>query len=74
MIKNSIIIAVCLVLMALTYAWWEAYKPAKDLFFITTFEECERAGYLVMESFPRQCVAPDGRVFVSREEPTQYAP
>jgi hypothetical protein len=31
---------------------------------VTNFEECERAGYNVAESFPRQCWTPDGRRFV----------
>lgn len=31
---------------------------------VTNFEECERAGYPVGESYPRQCWTPDGRHFV----------
>lgn len=31
---------------------------------INSFEECVSAGYPVMESYPRQCVALDGRNFV----------
>ena len=31
---------------------------------VTSFDECVRAGYPVMESFPRQCKTPDGRNFV----------
>ncbi|MDD1676004.1 MAG: hypothetical protein LUQ17_04875, partial [Methanomicrobiales archaeon] len=31
---------------------------------ITSFEECVRAGYPIMESYPRQCRAPDGPTFV----------
>lgn len=30
---------------------------------ITNFEECEKAGYPVMESYPRQCATPDGETF-----------
>ncbi|KND50457.1 MAG: hypothetical protein AB202_02265 [Parcubacteria bacterium C7867-007] len=30
---------------------------------ILSFEDCERAGYPVMESYPRQCRVPDGRVY-----------
>ncbi|MEK6963578.1 MAG: hypothetical protein AABX70_04070 [Nanoarchaeota archaeon] len=36
---------------------------------ITTFEQCVRAGYPVMESYPRQCNTPEGKHFV--EETTQ---
>ncbi|HSB46369.1 MAG TPA: hypothetical protein VLD37_00005, partial [Candidatus Bilamarchaeum sp.] len=35
---------------------------------IKSFEDCVRAGYPVMESFPRQCRTPDGRIFVSRKD------
>jgi hypothetical protein len=31
---------------------------------VTSFEECEAAGYDVMESYPRQCRTPDGQTFV----------
>jgi len=30
---------------------------------VTNFEECVAAGYLVMETYPRQCKTPDGRIF-----------
>jgi hypothetical protein len=33
---------------------------------VTSFDECVRAGYPVMESFPRQCKTPDGRNFVEQ--------
>ena len=35
---------------------------------IRTFEECEDAGYPIMESYPRQCRTPDGRTFVNQFE------
>ena len=31
---------------------------------VNNFEECAAAGYPVMESYPRQCSAPGGKVFV----------
>lgn len=68
-----IIILVCLFLIALTYAWWKAYEPAKILLVISSFEECKRAGYPIMESFPEQCRTPDGRVFISPQELNQLA-
>lgn len=30
---------------------------------VNNFEECEKAGYPIMESNPRQCKTPDGKVF-----------
>jgi len=34
--------------------------------FITDFEECMKAGYPVMESYPRQCKTEDGNSFVEK--------
>jgi len=31
---------------------------------VTSFAECEKAGYPVMESYPRQCRVPGGALFV----------
>jgi hypothetical protein len=36
--------------------------PTKN---ITSFEECVKAGYPILESYPRQCRTPDGRIFIS---------
>ncbi len=30
---------------------------------VLSFKDCELAGYLVMESYPRQCRTPDGRTY-----------
>lgn len=39
-----------------------------DLSTIMSFEDCEAAGYPVMESYPRQCALPDGRVYAEEIE------
>lgn len=31
---------------------------------VTNFEECKKAGYPVMESYPQQCAIPDGTTFI----------
>ncbi len=36
---------------------------------ISNFEECVKAGYPVMESYPRQCTVPGGRFFVEQVVP-----
>ncbi|MFZ2556215.1 MAG: hypothetical protein WAZ27_03060 [Minisyncoccia bacterium] len=36
---------------------------------IVNFEECARAGYPIMESYPEQCRTPDGRLFVRDVSP-----
>lgn len=71
MLKNIAIVFLGLFFIALTYAWWQAYTPAKALL-ISTFSECAAAGYPVMETYPEQCRTPDGRIFVSPKELTQY--
>lgn len=37
---------------------------------VLSFEDCEKAGYPVMESYPRQCRTPDGRTY-AEEIPEQ---
>ncbi|MBD3304301.1 DUF333 domain-containing protein [Candidatus Woesearchaeota archaeon] len=41
----------------------------EDYFKITNFAQCVDAGYPVMESHPRQCRTPDGRIFKEAAEP-----
>lgn len=41
----------------------------EDYFKITNFAQCIDAGYPVMESHPRQCRTPDGRIFKEAVEP-----
>lgn len=31
---------------------------------INSFDDCANAGYPVLESYPRQCITPDGRRFI----------
>jgi hypothetical protein len=35
---------------------------------IKSFEDCVKAGYPVMESYPRQCAVPGGKTFTSEED------
>ena len=39
-------------------------RQAKPGPVVNNFEECAAAGYPVLESYPRQCSAPGGKVFV----------
>jgi eight-cysteine-cluster-containing protein len=41
---------------------------------IQTFEGCAKAGYPILESYPRQCRTPDGRAFIEILQPTEPAP
>lgn len=41
---------------------------------VDSFEECVETGYPVMESYPRQCRTPDGRLFVETVPPDSIVP
>lgn len=49
-----------------------AYKSiqsnSEDYSSITSFEDCADAGYPIMESHPRQCRTPDGKLYVEEIE------
>lgn len=38
---------------------------------ITNFDDCAKAGYPVMQSYPPQCTLPNGRFFVQQVLPQQ---
>jgi spore germination protein GerM len=44
--------------------WLKMENTREALRRVTSFEACADAGYLVHESYPRQCRTPDGRLFV----------
>lgn len=61
--KNvRIILLIILVAVGAGYYWFVRKAPAG----ITNFEECAAAGYQVVENYPKQCQAPDGKVFVAQ--------
>jgi len=35
---------------------------------VSSFEDCAKAGYPILQSFPRQCKTPDGRTFAEQTE------
>ena len=41
---------------------------------ISSYAECVKAGYPVMESYPERCATPDGRTFVNSAAPVTQAP
>lgn len=41
-------------------------KPAAA---ITSFEDCARAGYPILETYPEQCKTPDGKTFTNINNP-----
>ncbi len=62
MTKVNIIIGGVIGLIVLVSGVWcylVTYKPT-----VTNFEECVKAGYLVMESYPAKCQTPTGEQFI----------
>lgn len=49
-------------LLVVAFFWQSNNKQSGPK--ISSFEDCAKAGYPVMESYPRQCQTPDGRNFV----------
>lgn len=46
------------------FGYDKGYENAVIIRKIVTFEDCRKAGYPVMESYPRKCNTPDGRSLV----------
>lgn len=61
----------CALVIFAAWALWLYFAEKRDMEKITSFAECAQNGFPVQESFPRQCVTPDGRSFVEKiEKPT----
>lgn len=57
-------LVVAIVIVAGLLLSFSVIQEQNQAFDIMTFEECAAAGYPIMESYPRQCRTPDGRLFV----------
>lgn len=66
--KILISIIVVLILLAGMIIYIILLKPPVPRPHINTFEECVKAGYPALGSYPRQCKTPDGRKFTERED------
>lgn len=60
---TTVTAVVLLLLLGLGYFFYNSPKDS-PLSSITNFEECARAGFPVMESYPAQCRLPSGELFV----------
>lgn len=60
--KQYLLIILALSLLAGVVAYWNARKDEIEI--VNDFDECAKAGYQVMESYPAQCRMPDGRTFI----------
>lgn len=63
--KNTKLITVFVVLLIASILVWKYQKTSK-IQNISTFEECAKAGYPIMESYPEQCKTPNGRNFTKQ--------
>ena len=69
--KNLIIIGVVIVILLIIFSSVFYFSKKSSLQAVASFEDCVNQGYPVMESYPRQCMTPDGRNFTEEvEEPT----
>lgn len=71
-----IIVSLCAVVLA-AWLWFQNVEnePFDQDITVDSFETCVEAGGSVMESFPRQCQAPDGQFFteiIDDEDLTDY--
>lgn len=67
-IRIALAAAFCAFVICSVWAVWFYISEKRDLAKITSFAECAQNGFPVQESFPRQCVTPDGRSFVEKIE------
>ena len=62
--KNTIIALVAvLVVLGSSLMLLRSEEDAPVQNEITSFEECQAAGYPIMESYPERCAIPDGKTF-----------
>ena len=68
--KNTVLGLIAILIIA-GAGWWFYQQSGEPT--ITTFEECAAAGQPVMESYPRQCLTPDGQNLVEEIAATTIA-
>lgn len=67
--RNIKVFAMLAVLLVIGVIVWQ-YQNSSKVQNISNFDECAKAGYPIMESYPEQCRTPDGRTF-TRQVPSQ---
>ena len=63
--KIFIAIVVIVLFLLLGFFILTSYQNNRTLFEINSFASCKDAGYPVLESYPEQCMTPDGRNFTN---------
>jgi len=57
---------VVLILLGLAGAGYVYYQNQQKIQQISNFDECVKAGYPILETYPEQCKTPDGRSFIKK--------
>lgn len=60
--KNALYSLLAIVVIGI-FVWVGFMGMKKEAPVVMSFADCEKAGYLVMEIYPRQCRTPDGRIY-----------
>lgn len=68
--KRVIVGILCILVLVIGFFAYNFYGPMKYAS-ITSFDECQKAGLPVMESFPARCSTPDGRTFTQKLSPEE---
>lgn len=64
------VIAVLAIVGILVVTWFAWIRPEEDAT-IDSFEKCKAAGGPILESYPEQCVAPDGKTYPNPAQSSQ---
>ncbi|OGH14894.1 MAG: hypothetical protein A2687_04585 [Candidatus Levybacteria bacterium RIFCSPHIGHO2_01_FULL_38_26] len=65
MIQKKVTVFLSLfILIIISVALWQIISQQRSLSDIENFEECQKAGYAISESYPAQCHTPDGNTFI----------
>ncbi len=68
---NKVLYVILALLLTAIIVWLGFFLPKEEktqpvVTSISSFEECAKAGFPIMESYPRQCKTPDGTTFVEK--------
>ena len=64
--KTTVFLIAAVVVVAVFVSMWSQLTDKNYRSAIQSFEQCARAGYPIMESYPRQCRTPDGKTFAEQ--------
>lgn len=65
--KQTNLIIFTLIIIAIIILIGYLFRNKEEQIIPTNFQECAEAGYPILESYPRQCITPDGKNFTESE-------